>query len=147
MSFTSLSPAPGTLDAAATAACLPWDALATEIAALLQDSTVSVPARTVLPLPQGGSLFVMPATDSRVAMAKLITLTPANTGTGRPAIQGDVVVFDVTTGERRLVLDGPTITARRTASGAAGPGAAAHRRCGRAGPGPPGSLCAGPGGA
>lgn len=116
MSFTSLSPAPGTLDAAATAACLPWDALATEIAALLRDSTVSVPARTVLPLPQGGSLFVMPATDSRVAMAKLITLTPANTGTGRPAIQGDVVVFDVTTGERRLVLDGPTITARRTAA-------------------------------
>lgn len=116
MSFTSPSPAPGTLDAAATAACLPWDALATEIAALLRDSTVSVPARTVLPLPQGGSLFVMPATDSRVAMAKLITLTPANTGTGRPAIQGDVVVFDVTTGERRLVLDGPTITARRTAA-------------------------------
>src|SRR3989338_8465933 len=76
MSFTSLSPAPGTLDAAATAACLPWDVLATEIAALLRDSTVSVPSRTVLPLPQGGSLFVMPATDSRVAMTKLITLTP-----------------------------------------------------------------------
>lgn len=106
----------GVLDAAATAAYLPWDALAEEIAALLQDDTVSVPARTVLPLPQGGSLFVMPATDSRVAMAKLITLTPANAGSGRPAIQGDVVVFDVATGERRLVLDGPTITARRTAA-------------------------------
>lgn len=113
---TPLSQPPGALDAAATAACLPWDALADEIAALLQDDTVSVPARTVMPLPRGGSLFLMPATDSRVAMAKLITLTPANAGTGRPAIQGDVAVFDVSTGERRLLLDGPTVTARRTAA-------------------------------
>ena len=58
----------------------------------------------------------MPAADARVAMAKLITLTPANAGTQRPAIQGDVVVFDVATGERRAVLDGPTVTARRTAA-------------------------------
>ena len=106
----------GALDATATQACLPWNALADEIGALLLDDTVSVPARTVLPLPGGGSLFVMPATDSHVAMTKLITLTPGNTGTHRPAIQGDVVVFDVHTGERRLVLDGPTITARRTAA-------------------------------
>ncbi len=33
-----------------------------------------------------------------------------------PAIQGDVVVFDVLTGERRLILDGSTVTARRTAA-------------------------------
>jgi ornithine cyclodeaminase len=104
------------LDAVATAARLPWTALADEIAAVLRDASVSVPARSVLPLPQGGTLFVMPATDRRVAMTKLITLTPANAGTPRPAIQGDVVVFDVATGERRLVLDGPTVTARRTAA-------------------------------
>jgi len=61
-------------------------------------------------------LFVMPAHDSRVAITKLITFTPANSGTGRPTIQGDVVVFDIATGERRLVLDGPTVTARRTAA-------------------------------
>jgi len=106
----------GVLDAAATAARLPWSALADEIAALLQDSTVVVPQRGVLPLAQGGSLFVMPATDRTVAMAKLITFTPGNAGTGRPSIQGDVVVFDIATGERRLVLDGPTVTARRTAA-------------------------------
>lgn len=105
-----------TLDAAATARCLPWGALADEIAALLQDSTVSVPSRSVLGLAQGARLFVMPAADQQVAMTKLITLTPANAGTGRPSIQGDVVVFDVATGERRMVLDGPTVTARRTAA-------------------------------
>ncbi len=101
----------GLLDAAATAERLPWSALADEIAALLQDNSVVVPQPSVLPLAQGGSLFVMPAADQAVAMTKLITLTPGNAGTGRPSIQGDVVVFDIATGERRLVLDGPTVTA------------------------------------
>lgn len=116
MSSTPFSHTAGTLDAAATAARLPWSGLANEIAHLLRDSTVSVPARSVLPLAQGGSLFLMPATDRAVAMTKLITFTPGNAGTGRPSIQGDVVVFDIATGERRLVLDGPTVTARRTAA-------------------------------
>ena len=99
-----------------TAERLPYPALAAEIAALLQDPAVQVPARLVQPLPGGGSLFVMPALDGRIAITKLISYTPANAGTGRPAIQGDVVVFDIATGERRLVLDGPTVTARRTAA-------------------------------
>ncbi len=104
------------LGPAQTAERLPYPALATEIAALLADPTVQVPPRLVQPLPGGGSLFVMPALDGRIAITKLISYTPANAGTGRPAIQGDVVVFDITTGERRLVLDGPTVTARRTAA-------------------------------
>jgi ornithine cyclodeaminase len=58
----------------------------------------------------------MPASDSHTAITKLITFTPANAGKGRPTIQGDVVVFDISTGQRRLVLDGPTVTARRTAA-------------------------------
>ena len=104
------------LDATATARALPYPALAAEISALLADPAVQVPPRLVQPLPGGGSLFVMPALDGRLAITKLISYTPANAGTGRPAIQGDVVVFDIATGERRLVLDGPTVTARRTAA-------------------------------
>ncbi len=107
---------PSLLDAAETARRLPYPALVQSLRAVLGDPTVQVPERLVQPLPGGGSLFVMPALDSRVAITKLITFTPANAGTGRPAIQGDVVVFDVATGERRLVLDGPTVTARRTAA-------------------------------
>lgn len=107
---------PLTLNATETAAHLPWPALVAEIEALLRDPLVQVPPRQVLPLPGGASLFVMPAHDARVAMVKLITFTPANTGSARPTIQGDVVVFDVATGERRRVLDGPTVTARRTAA-------------------------------
>lgn len=107
---------PRLLDALATAQALPPVALATEIAALLGDASVQVPERLVQPLPGGGSLFVMPAIDGRIAITKLITFTPGNAGTGRPTIQGDVVVFDAATGERVLVLDGPTVTAQRTAA-------------------------------
>ncbi len=99
-----------------TAARLPWPDLVREVRAVLTDDAVRVPQRLVQPLPGGASLFVMPAHDARVAIAKLITFTPANAGTGRPAIQGDVSVFDIATGERRLLLDGPVVTARRTAA-------------------------------
>ena len=104
------------LDADQTAARLPYGALAREVRELLADPAVEVPERLVQPLPGGGSLFVMPALDGRIAITKLITFTPANAGTALPSIQGDVVVFDVRSGRRMLVLDGPTITARRTAA-------------------------------
>jgi 1-piperideine-2-carboxylate/1-pyrroline-2-carboxylate reductase [NAD(P)H] len=104
------------LDAAATAARLPYPELVRELGRLMHDPCVQVPARLVQPLPGGGSLFVMPACDAEVAITKLITFTPANAGSDRATIQGDVVVFDVHTGARRLVLDGPAVTARRTAA-------------------------------
>ncbi|TSE26718.1 Delta(1)-pyrroline-2-carboxylate reductase 1 [Tepidimonas sediminis] len=104
------------LDAAATAAALPYPALADALEALLRDDTVVVPPRLVQPLTGGGSLFVMPAADAALAITKLITFVPDNPAHGRPAIQGDVVVFDARSGQRRAVLDGPTVTARRTAA-------------------------------
>jgi 1-piperideine-2-carboxylate/1-pyrroline-2-carboxylate reductase [NAD(P)H] len=104
------------LDALETADRLPYPALVAQLRAVLADASVQVPERLVQPLPGGASLFVMPALDGRIAIAKLITFTPANAGTDRPAIQGDVVVFDVASGQRVLVLDGPTVTARRTAA-------------------------------
>ncbi|MDR3003543.1 MAG: delta(1)-pyrroline-2-carboxylate reductase family protein [Acidovorax sp.] len=104
------------LSPSATAALLPWNALAQELAAVLQDPQAQVPPRIVMPLPQGGSLFCMPASDGQVAMTKLISFTPGNAGTPRPTIQGDVTIFDIATGERRLIVDGPTVTARRTAA-------------------------------
>lgn len=104
------------LSPAQTARALPFSALAQEIAALLQDPTVAVPPRIVQPLDGGGSLFVMPAADARVAITKLISFIPGNAQRGLPTIQGDIVVFDVQTGQRVALLDGPTVTARRTAA-------------------------------
>ncbi len=105
-----------TLSPEATAEALPYPALAREIAALLRDDSVQVLPRLVQALPGGGSLFVMPALDARVAITKLITFVPDNASRGLPAIQGDIVVFDVRSGQRNALLDGPTVTARRTAA-------------------------------
>ncbi len=104
------------LASASTAAALPYRALAREIEALLRDPSVQVPPRLVQPLPGGASLFVMPAHDATVAITKLITFVPDNAARGLPAIQGDIVVFEVATGRRMALLDGPTVTARRTAA-------------------------------
>lgn len=100
----------------ATADALPYPALADEIEALLRDPAVVVPPRIVQALPGGGSLFVMPAADACVAITKLISFVPYNGTRGLPSIQGDIVVFDALTGQRTAILDGPTVTARRTAA-------------------------------
>ena len=111
-----IDPACALLGPLETAARLPYAVLVTELARMLTDDSVQVPPRLVQALAGGGSLFVMPAMDARTAMTKLITFTPANAGRALPTIQGDVLVFDVATGERRMLLDGPTVTARRTAA-------------------------------
>ncbi len=105
-----------TLTPEQTALALPYTELADSIIELLQDSTVSVPPRIVQPLASGGSLFVMPASDQRVGITKLITFVARNPEQGLPAIQGDVVVFDAHNGRRLHILHGPTVTARRTAA-------------------------------
>lgn len=99
-----------------TSLALPYPDLAQSIADLLLDPQVQVPPRLVQALPGGGSLFVMPATDGRVAITKLITFVADNASRGLPTIQGDVVVFDAVDGRRIAQLDGPTVTARRTAA-------------------------------
>lgn len=110
------SPRTNTLSPEATASALPYPALADAVAALLTDPQVVVPPRIVQRLPSGGSLFVMPAVDGRVAITKLITFVADNAHRGLPTIQGDIVVFDARTGQRIAMLDGPTVTARRTAA-------------------------------
>ena len=104
------------LNAQDTAAALPYQPLADCIKELLQDASVKVPPRLVQPLFSGGSLFVMPASDKQVAITKLITFVADNASRQLPAIQGDVLVFDAVNGKRLCMLDGPTVTARRTAA-------------------------------
>lgn len=106
-------------DAAATAALLPYVPLSEEIASVLAAKSrgeLNVPERLSLPLPGGGVLLVMPATDGELAVTKLITVSPGNSGLGLPLIQGEVDVMRAATGERLGLLDGPEVTARRTAA-------------------------------
>ncbi len=108
-------------DAEETAARLPYPALADSIrdVALARSSgNVQAPPRLVLPLPEkpGAVLLVMPASDGDVAITKLVTVHPENAGLGLPTIQGEVVVMETSTGTRLGILDGATVTARRTAA-------------------------------
>ncbi|RJS18364.1 delta(1)-pyrroline-2-carboxylate reductase family protein [Corallococcus sp. H22C18031201] len=106
------------LSAAETVACLPYPALVRVLDGMLgelREGRAHAPPRLAVDLP-GGTLLVMPATNERVAITKLVTVHTDNPSRGRKAIQAEVLVLDAATGERRLVLDGATVTARRTAA-------------------------------
>lgn len=111
------------LDAAATAARLPYPELAQAIAAMLaelRDGTAMAPPRIALPVGDAGrgrgTLLVMPACNRDIVMTKNITVHPDNPQRGLPTILGEVLVADAHTGERIAMLDGPTVTGRRTAA-------------------------------
>ena len=104
------------LDPQQTAQALPYLRLSQAIADLLQDASVVVPPRLVQRLSNAGSLFLMPAADAQLAITKLITWVADNPARGMPAIQGEVMVFDARDGRLLLQLDGPTVTAHRTAA-------------------------------
>lgn len=116
-----------TLDARQTAQLLPYSPLADAIEAMLMEmrsGTARAPERMHFPLTdnadhrgrRAGVLLVMPAANRDVAMTKHITIHPENCRAGKPSIIGEVLVFDPRTGERLMLLDGPTVTGRRTAA-------------------------------
>jgi ornithine cyclodeaminase len=111
------------LDARQTAQALPWHAMVAALRQTLGDEAagrVQAPERWVLPVAPGTSWFLMPAwlapEAGDLAAIKLITYAAGNAARGLPAILGDVLVMRASTGERLALLDGPTVTARRTAA-------------------------------
>ncbi len=106
-------------DAARTAELLPYGPLADAVArtlALKAQGLVTAPERLSVLLPGGAVLLVMPASDGKIAITKMVTVHPGNAARGLPLIRGEAVVLDAVTGERLAMLDGPAVTARRTAS-------------------------------
>lgn len=99
-----------------TARLLPYPELAEVIADILVDPAINAPPRTILPLPGDGLLLMMPASDAALTITKLVTVHPENAQRGLPTVQSDVLVMDAKTGERMGLLDGATVTARRTAA-------------------------------
>ncbi|KIQ31307.1 hypothetical protein RT97_15455 [Variovorax paradoxus] len=108
-----------TLDAAETAAALPYGAL---VEALLQmfdrehRGEAHAATRTSVPLADGGVLLLMPAADARFAALKTVTVHACNAAIGLPVVQGEVTLMDAVTGTRLLAMDGNVLTARRTAA-------------------------------
>ena len=107
------------LGAEETALRLPYPELADairEVALARRSGTVQAPPRLALPLAEVGILLVMPASDTKISITKLVTVHPQNAGRGLPTIQGEVIVMEAATGSRLGLLDGDVVTARRTAA-------------------------------
>ena len=106
-------------DALATAALIDWQPLvdALKIAAIeADDGDIACPERIVMPMADGAVLMSMPAAARDLAIHKLITVAPGNGARGLPTLVGTVTLVDPATGLVRAVLDGPTVTGRRTAA-------------------------------
>lgn len=107
------------LDPMHTAQALPYSRLVPAIAQAMRELTnrqILAPERQVVPIDAASVLLSMPALGSDIGVTKLITVHANNAQHGLPAIQGEVIVFETATGRRLALLDGPTVTARRTAA-------------------------------
>ncbi|MFC0396900.1 bifunctional Delta(1)-pyrroline-2-carboxylate/Delta(1)-piperideine-2-carboxylate reductase [Paraburkholderia rhizosphaerae] len=106
-------------DAAATARLTPYPALVDALATAVADyaeGRITSPERLVVPLNDDGVLLSMPATARDLAIHKLVNVCPRNRERGLPTIHGQVMAIEPDTGEMLFILDGPTVTGRRTAA-------------------------------
>lgn len=111
------------LDGASVAAALPYAALVDAIEEAFRDG-VTTPLRhhyeIEVPAGSDGAMLVMPAWRAgRYVVVKMISVFPDNMTRGLASVLGTVVLIDATTGQPLATLDGPEITARRTAAASA----------------------------
>lgn len=66
---------------------------------------------------QETTLLLMPAWHpTKDAGVKVVTVSPNNTSVGLPSIHGIYLYMDATTGVLKAIIDGPELTAKRTAA-------------------------------
>jgi 1-piperideine-2-carboxylate/1-pyrroline-2-carboxylate reductase [NAD(P)H] len=102
-----------------SAALLPYPELVAMIARTAQElasGTLNAPERLAVPMGSANTLLCMPAVAPDLTAIKIVTVHAGNAAHSLPAIQGEVIVLDTSTGRRLMLLDGPTVTARRTAA-------------------------------
>jgi 1-piperideine-2-carboxylate/1-pyrroline-2-carboxylate reductase [NAD(P)H] len=102
-----------------TARLLPFDRLVDTLKLIMLDyaaGRITSPERMVVPLRDGAVMLSMPAAAADLAMHKLVNVCPKNGALGLPTIHGQVTAFDAGTGVPLFMLDGPTVTGRRTAA-------------------------------
>lgn len=107
------------LSADETARCLPYPELVACIGKAMAEHAagkILAPERQVLDYPQGGQMLSMPAVAHDIGVHKLANVMPGNPALGMPSILALVAVYDARTGQPLGLLDGPTVTVRRTAA-------------------------------
>lgn len=77
---------------------------------------INAPTRHAVPYSSGGTMLSMPATAHDIGIHKLVNVMPQNQALGLPTIQGVITAFDSEHGQVLFMLDGPTVTNRRTAA-------------------------------
>lgn len=112
-----------TLDEAQTRAALPFGPLVDALAAMFVADVVQ-PQRhhhdMVVPGEDNATLLLMPAWLPGAYMGvKMVTVFPGNGARGLPAIFGSYLLSSARTGQLLAMLDGPELTARRTAAASA----------------------------
>ena len=112
--------APMFLDNAAVRRHLSLEALLPDIEQALIDLSagrVTQPLRTVMELPEPGSLlFVKPALTANALATKLITQVPGNAARGLPTMIATLLLLDPATGVPLAVMDATWLTELRTAA-------------------------------
>ncbi len=107
-------------DAASTADLLRYPELVESLSLVMAEydrGEVVSPERLAVPCGgERGILLSMPCHARDLVAHKLLTIYAGNTGSGIPAIQGHVSCFSAVDGTPLFCLDGPTVTARRTAA-------------------------------
>jgi len=107
------------LDPRQTAQALPYTALVSALERATQElasGAIRAPERQVVPIDATSVLLGMPAIADDLSVTKRITVHADNARHQLPAIQGEVVAFETHTGRRIALMDGPTVTGRRTAA-------------------------------
>jgi ornithine cyclodeaminase/alanine dehydrogenase-like protein (mu-crystallin family) len=106
------------LDAAAVAAALPFDRLVPALRAAFLDD-VTAPQRHRHALPDGATLLLMPAWRRDFVGVKIVTVHPDNAALGLDAVNSCYLLSDAATGRPVALIEGDTLTARRTAAASA----------------------------
>ncbi len=109
-------------DAAETAAALPYPALLDAIeAAFAAGWTAPLRHHHTMKRPgePDATLLLMPAWAGDTGGVKIVNATPAAAARGMPTIAASYLLFDAATGAHLALMDGATLTARRTAAASA----------------------------
>lgn len=102
-----------------TLALLSHDEVAGALDAMLatmHSGQAHAPVRSAVDLGNRNVFLLMPAVDTEHACVKLVTVHAGNPARGLSSIQGEAILLDAATGQRLLMLDGPAVTALRTAA-------------------------------
>lgn len=107
------------IGARAATAALPFDRLIESLRALFASGCV-VPQRHVHEPADGVSSLIMPAwLPGGPYAVKVVNIAPGNSARGLPGLHSSVLLHDGATGRPLALIDGDTITARRTAAASA----------------------------